>query len=150
MARPRRLRHKLMLGLALVVGSVGLLLGGTAYGFRAYLNTIHITEHKLVELDNVNIVLLFLTGPDRPAPPDVNTEYAELSKQAELARIYAGAYRDEVRRTVDAGLAPDGGFQENKLLDQFEAALHRFALGVRVLSATYVNNAQASLRFAER
>ena len=31
MARPRRLRHKLMLGLALVVGSVGFLLGGTDY-----------------------------------------------------------------------------------------------------------------------
>ena len=146
MARPRRLRHKLMLGLALVVGSVGLLLGGTAYGFRAYLNTVHITERKLDELKNVNIVLLFLTGPDRPAPPDVNTEYAELSKQAEDARIYAGAYREEVRRTVEAGLTPDGGFQENKLLDQFEAALHRFALALHAARIKSGDSANRALR----
>ena len=40
MARPRWLRHKLTLGLALVVGSVFLLLGGTFYGIRSYFATV--------------------------------------------------------------------------------------------------------------
>ena len=50
MARPRRLRHKLMLGLALVVGSVGFLLAGTLYGINSYLTTVQTTERKLEEL----------------------------------------------------------------------------------------------------
>ena len=44
MSRRRRLRHKLMLGLTLVVGSVVLLLGGTLYGINAYLTTVKTTE----------------------------------------------------------------------------------------------------------
>ena len=49
-ARPRRLRYKLMLGLGLVVGSVVLLVGGTLYGIRAYNATVKTTERKMVEL----------------------------------------------------------------------------------------------------
>ena len=53
-ARPRRLRYKLMLGLALVVGSVGLLVAGTLYGIHAYNATVKTTERKLDELQLVN------------------------------------------------------------------------------------------------
>ena len=89
MARPRRLRHKLMLGLALVVGSVGLLLAGTLYGLNAYLITVRTTERKLTELQNVNIAVLYLNNPQQSNPRDVNAEFNELNKQIEDARIYA-------------------------------------------------------------
>src|SRR6185312_6188840 len=130
-----------MLGLALVVGSVGLLLGGTAYGFRAYLNTVRTTERKLNELQQVNVTL-FALAPNKPTPTDINTEYNDLNNQAELARTFAGAYRTEVNRTVEAGLDPDGGFQENKLLDQFEAALQRLTVALheaRIESGDFAN-----------
>jgi len=133
-----------MLGLALVVGSVGLLLGGTAYGFRAYLNTVHTTERKLNELQQVNVILVTLTGLQRPTTPDVNTEYSELSFQANQAQAFAGVYRTELHRTVEAGLDPDSGFQEDKLLDQFEAALQKFTLALhaaRVKSGEFANRA---------
>jgi hypothetical protein len=56
-ARPRRLRHKLMLGLALVVGSIGLLLGGTLYGLNAHRNSVRVTERKLIELQYINVMV---------------------------------------------------------------------------------------------
>ncbi len=136
MARPRRLRHKLMLGLALVVGSVGLLLGGTLYGLTAYLRTVRVTERKLHELQQVNVVLAYLAGPQRAAPPDAGTEFRELGAQAENSRVFAGAYRRELANSVAHGLDPDGGFQENALLDQFEESLTRFALALKKAAGT--------------
>ena len=73
MARPRRLRYKLMLGLALVVGSVVLLVAGTLYGIRAYTATVKTTERKMVELQLVNHPHRDAqgAGPGRPDGPRV-------------------------------------------------------------------------------
>jgi two-component system NtrC family sensor kinase len=123
-ARPRRLRHKLMLGLALVVGSVGLLLGGTAYGFRSYTNTVKITERKLYELQQVNILNTYIAEAPRPAS-DVNAEYGTFSRHIDDARGVAKVYRDTVEESVRAGLDPDDGHIERGLLDQLDSALNR-------------------------
>ena len=131
MVRPRRLRHKLMLGLALVVGSVGLLLGGTLYGFRAYTNTVRTTERKLYEHQQVEILLVALTEPPRSSQTDVNTEFSDLNKMTNLSRDIAAAYRVELSRTVEQGLDPDDGYQEGKLLDQFDDALNRLSVALQ-------------------
>lgn len=134
MARPRRLRHKLMLGLALVVGSVGLLLGGTAYGFRSYTNTVRLTERKVFELQQVNILLQHLDQAPKPST-DVNSEYTQFATQIELARTVSGVYRKEVQLTIDSGLDPDNGLDEIKHLDDFDAAMAKLSqelLAVRV------------------
>ena len=68
MARPRRLRYKLMLGLGLVIGSVALLVGGTLYGIRAYNATVKTTERKMVELHFTNLLVETLKGPEQTDP----------------------------------------------------------------------------------
>lgn len=144
MARPRRLRHKLMLGLALVVGSVGFLLGGTAYGFRSYTNTVRVTERKLYELQQVNVTVQFLVELQQPMPLDVNAEYTAFMKQTKMAEAFAQSYRKELNVTVEDGLDPDNGFQESKLLDQFDSAIHRLILALnaaRVKSGEFANRA---------
>ena len=78
MARPRWLRHKLTLGLALVVGSVLLLLSGTLYGINSYLTTVQTTERKLYELQQVNVILHTLTGSEHSAPRHLGAEFHEL------------------------------------------------------------------------
>src|SRR3954467_12596926 len=49
-ARRWRLRNKLLLGLGLVVGCVGALIAGTAYGLSSYMGTMKTTDSKLAEL----------------------------------------------------------------------------------------------------
>ena len=129
MARPRRLRHKLMLGLGLVVGSVGLLLGGTLYGLNAYLTTVKTTERKVFELQQLNI-LVALTEDARPGPANENDQYHDLSRQQAAARSVAEVYRKELGLTVEAGLDPDDGRIEAELLGQFDDALRRLGTAV--------------------
>src|SRR6185312_8249603 len=145
-ARRRRLRHKLMLGLALVVGSVGLLLGGTVYGYRAYLNSIHTSEAKLYELKQVAILNLPLADSPKSTSADVNSEYRDLAKMVSDVRFVAAIYRQELANTVEGGLDPDGGFQENKLLDQLEAALQKFTLSLNAARVKGGESANRPLR----
>ena len=53
MARPWRLRHKLVLLLGLVLAAVGTLLAGTWYGLTAYRGTVDVTRDKAAELQIV-------------------------------------------------------------------------------------------------
>src|SRR4051812_18264067 len=48
-----RIRHKLLLGLGLVVGVMAVLLAGTVLGLLSYRNTANIMESKVRELDGV-------------------------------------------------------------------------------------------------
>src|SRR5262249_26348618 len=50
----RRIRHKLMLGLGVVIAVIGLLTGGTALGLRSYQLTIRNFESKLAEIKEAN------------------------------------------------------------------------------------------------
>lgn len=52
-ARTWRLRHKLGLGLTLVVGSVALLLVGTLTGLSSYFDTGRVTQRKIDEMEMV-------------------------------------------------------------------------------------------------
>jgi signal transduction histidine kinase len=135
-----------MLGLALVVGSVGLLLGGTLYGLNAYLNTVKTTERKLLELQQLNVVLAMLTGPQPAAAPDVNTEFNDLNRQTELARVYAGEYRKELAETVRQGHDPDDGERESGLLDQFDDALTKLAAALQAARIKSGEGATRGLR----
>ena len=70
MASQWRIRHKLMLGLVLVVGTIALLLGGTLRGFLSYHHTIKEIGDSLEELkaaDQFKEAVADLTRP-RPEP----------------------------------------------------------------------------------
>lgn len=135
MARPRRLRHKLMFGLALVVISVALLLGGTLYGINAYLSTVKTTERKLEELEVVNILIRTLSSTNRPAGTDMTAEYADLRARVDETKGYLNYYRDDLLpRTVRAGLDPDNGNQEQGLIAKLDAALQQLDYALRSVS----------------
>lgn len=130
MARPRRLRHKLMLGLALVVGSVGLLLGGTAYGFRAYLQSVHTTEKKVTELQYLNVTVQALIGNPQ-APTDDTAAYTDMMARIDQTLTWTGAYRERLAETVAAGLDPDNGEMETYNLDKLEDSLRKLSVALQ-------------------
>jgi signal transduction histidine kinase len=115
-ARPRRLRYKLMLGLGLVIGSVALLVGGTLYGIRAYNATVKTTERKMVELQLVNILVETLKGPEQadPSPESLQSVAMQL-----------GMLRDTNTNTIAEGLDPDRGEQESGLISQLDTELKK-------------------------
>ncbi|HJZ54474.1 MAG TPA: HAMP domain-containing sensor histidine kinase [Gemmataceae bacterium] len=125
MARRRRLRHKLMLGLTVVIGSVGLLLGGTLYGLNAYLTTVKTTERKLTELQQVNILIAVLRGQDQAGATDVSADLQEFRDKTQKTQIHLSEYRKFHAETVRQGLDPDDGETEIALLNKLEAELKR-------------------------
>lgn len=126
MARPRRLRHKLMLGLGLVVASVALLLGGALYGIRAYMTSTQITERKLKEIEYATVVINVLAAIDTTQPMDVSTEYKHIKYQAEVARGLIQPYLDDMLEpTVLLGLDPDDGKMERDHTSDLRAELDK-------------------------
>ena len=97
MARPWRLRHKLVLGLALVVGSVVLLLGGTLFGLSSYSDTVRTTERKI---DGIQIVGMLQTDIATIAHDSLNTlDKFSTPVNAERYRIVEAVKR--IRVTLD-------------------------------------------------
>ncbi len=121
MARPRRLRYKLMLGLGLVTGSVLLLVLGTLYGIRAYTATVKTTERKMLELQLANLLVETLNGPPEQADPSAEAE--GFRQFLQTAEIHLGEFRKANAQTVALGLDPDSGDEEAGLVSQLDAEL---------------------------
>ena len=101
MARPWRLRHKLVLLLGLVLAAVGLLLAGTVTGLTAYRTTTALTRDKTAELqivfqlqETVNWVTRGV--PDLPAEPTesrIDFEKRQALAAVEKARFVLTGYQ---------------------------------------------------------
>ena len=125
-ARPWRLRHKLMLGLALVVASIALLLGGAVFGLSSFVDASHTTEHKL-RLMSVVFTLCDhvhqMSEPPKIAPGDQSTPQLQ-QERSYIRQCLDLAEKDIVdyRKTMDVGRSksdadPDEGAGEHQLLD---------------------------------
>jgi two-component system NtrC family sensor kinase len=115
----RRLRHKLMLGLALVAGSIGLLAGGTAYGLYGFYISNKITEKKLQELGATNDLIGTINALEQVDPNDREKYLLHI----ENIRFQIANYRETNNRTVSAGHDPDGGEDERGLMAQLKTDL---------------------------
>jgi two-component system, NtrC family, sensor kinase len=103
-----RIRHKLMLGIGLVVGIMAFLLVGTLQGLFAYRDTMRSIDSKLEELIAANDIRASLEGlVARPGS-------AELSEKVFKAREALDAYRQRLKATIDARRDPDGGYNEKE------------------------------------
>jgi signal transduction histidine kinase len=90
-----RIRHKLMLGLGLVVGVMGILLGGTVLGLLSYRNTTNLMESKVNELQKVQDF--------KEAIKDLDTTAAPRLKQIDLATAKLAECRAQNQDTLDRG-----------------------------------------------
>jgi two-component system, NtrC family, sensor kinase len=111
-----RIRHKLMLGIGLVVGIMGFLLVGALAGLSSLRHTMRSIDSKLQELREANDLRADLqviaSLSDVPA--------FELSNKAILARDQLREYRTRLEATVTAGRDPDNGYGELQIVDALE------------------------------
>jgi two-component system, NtrC family, sensor kinase len=129
-ARPRRLRYKLMLGLSLVIGSVALLVVGTVYGIRAYTATVKTTERKMFELQLVDLLVETLKGPDQ-TQIDATAEVRVFEQVIQSTQVHLGEFRKANADTVTLGLDTDGGNEESGLVTQLDSELKELQAAIR-------------------
>lgn len=129
MSRPWRLRHKLAFGLALVVVSVGLLLGGSLLGLTASSDTMETIGRKNDEMQLLVLLKDEIWRVMQPPVADGTENDGRSQSQREVDHV-ENQLR-EVRRLLDAcrttylflngeRLDPDGGEYEQGQLDEIE------------------------------
>jgi signal transduction histidine kinase len=131
-----RIRHKLMLGLGLVVAILALLLAGTLKGLASYRATTKTIDSKLVELSEANQLREAVAGLKTAAEtsPRANDEDEgtglvvkiqlledkfELVMVPEAERLLA-CYRQKLEETVKQGRVPDNGYKERNQVEALE------------------------------
>jgi signal transduction histidine kinase len=121
------LRHKLLLGLVLVVGAIAALLLGTLQGLSSYVATMKTADSKLSELQAVEELQIVVTGLgaplDGPVPVD---EPARIRSQLQLVHSKVDAYQARFEDTLRRRRDPDNGFQESRLLEDMAHWLEKF------------------------
>jgi signal transduction histidine kinase len=117
-----RIRHKLILGLGLVVGILALLLAGTYKAVSSYSATINSFENKLTELRYAEKLKEALRSP-MESPTDIWPDdlVKKLKPVREALSDYEGALGDTLLRRRD----PNQGFQEKLHVDALHERLDR-------------------------
>jgi signal transduction histidine kinase len=123
-ARPWRIRHKLMLGLGLVVGIMALLLGGTLFGLMSYMATMKTVDSKLAELKKAIDLKEAMNSLAAPAAfPTIEQEREDLQAKTAEARAKLDEYRQQLGQTLAKHRDPDGGFRETQAIEALEDRL---------------------------
>lgn len=171
MARPWRLRHKLVLGLALVVGSVALLLGGALFGLSSYLETMQTTCRKLDEMqmvvqlrDHIQRIAAAGQGPRADnAASQFDHEKAQVLDAVRDARDTVNRYQLTLQSEPYSHLDPEDAEDELKLLELLDRTLTRMEEAVgratpvqfasaddsRLINARLLDDRQVSQTYAE-
>lgn len=147
MARRWRLRNKLLLGLGLVVGCLGALIAGTAYGLSSYMVTMKTTDSKLRELLTLDQlkpdVASIISEPSASVSPepgmdllptDARTgEVRRARQKLDHARGIFKYYKEQFDETVRRNRDPDP-YQDTQLIAVIDkhfaglaAAIEKFA-----------------------
>jgi signal transduction histidine kinase len=150
-ARRWRLRNKLLLGLGLVVGCVGALIAGTAYGLSSYMGTMKTTDSKLAELllldelKPVSVAILVEPTDSAAKPPPADPipdltpadgqtgEVRRAKQQLVAAKAVFAKYKVQFEESVRRGRDPDPYHDTqliaatDKAFADLEAAVDQFA-----------------------
>jgi two-component system NtrC family sensor kinase len=134
-----RIRHKLILGLGLVVAITALLLAGTFKGLISYMATMKTMGSKLGELSEANdfkeavqdlVARTNAAGsaesPDPSDVPDtqkianekkrIADEKEQISAKAEVAKKALARYDEKLQDTLKRGRDPDNGYRPTFIL----------------------------------
>src|SRR4029077_16856974 len=109
-----RIRHKLMLGLGLVVGVIAVLLGGTLYGLERFRTTMKSIDSKHAEWREAEhfkeaVDALKASVENNSGTTDT---LADCRQALQAANVALDAYQVKLVDTLRHGRDPNQGFQE--------------------------------------
>jgi two-component system, NtrC family, sensor kinase len=123
-ARPWRLRHKLVFGLALVVASIGFLFGGAALGLTSYFEASRLTNHKL---DQMMVIIQMRENIHVMASSNPRTRQQQqhvILHHLKLAEGNLDYYRVTQKRAAELRrYDPDNGESEQLTVDRITSAM---------------------------
>jgi two-component system NtrC family sensor kinase len=124
-----RIRHKLMLGLGLVVCILALVVVGTFLGLASYRSTTKIIDSRLVELAELSGLKEALNSLFLPVD-ETNDEVTQLLTGIAKARGALNNYRARLEETVRRNRDPEHGDNENGLAQAIEVELGNLEKGI--------------------
>lgn len=116
-----RIRHKLMLGMGLVMAIMGLLLAGTLKGLASYRATMRTIDSKLVELSEADVLRAAIKVLGVPSA-SLATQASELRVKTGLAKEALKSYQEKLQESMSSR-DPNTGYQE---VEQVKALEQRF------------------------
>jgi signal transduction histidine kinase len=119
-----RIRHKLMLGLGLVVAIIAVLLGGALYGLWSYRTTMKSIESKLAEQDAAQQFKGTVQSlADLRDEAGSQNPFFKLLQKIQDAEAALNFYEDRLQDTLNRGRDPDMGEGERAQLDALHGQL---------------------------
>jgi signal transduction histidine kinase len=127
-----RIRHKLLLGLGLVLGSFALVLTGAVQGLTSYMSTMNMLDSKLAELDDSEAFKQATTALLDKVDSTATLDEEETRLRARSAAVAEklAAYVRRLDDTIERRREPDMGAHEKALIREIHAALAQFETGL--------------------
>jgi two-component system NtrC family sensor kinase len=131
-AKRWRIRHKLLLGLGLVLCSFALVLAGAVHGLTSYMDTMKTLDCKysenVLEKEFKQSARNLLGTIDGGASLD--EEETQLRTRLTICRSNLAAYETQLDDTISRGRDPDMGVHEKTLIKDINAAFTQFEQGI--------------------
>jgi two-component system NtrC family sensor kinase len=125
-----RIRHKLMLGMFLVVTIMALLLGGTLYGLASYRTAMGVCDSKLEESKLANKLKEKIRNLQIPSA-DGAQQARDIQDHLPAIKIALNQYAEKLAETIERGRAPDGGKNEAGYVACMETDLQEIAAALK-------------------
>lgn len=132
MAQRWRIRHKLLLGLGLVLAAFALMLTGTVQGLSSYMKTMQIMDRKIAELDDAKELeqaVAAILGQNENAAT-IDEEEARLRQRVSFAKEKVEAYEKRLTETIERRRDPDMGRHEKALLESIQSTFEQVNRGI--------------------
>jgi signal transduction histidine kinase len=143
-----RIRHKLMLGMGLVMAIMGLQLAGTLRGLASYRATMRTIDGKLVQLDQANKLREAINFPGLNGGDSENaareTPVNELPDKIRLAKRALNDYQDKLLASIGRGRDPDQGFREKELIEALKQRFEKLDAALEQNNEPHSNNGEAN------
>lgn len=151
MAQRWRIRHKLLLGLGLVLGAFALMLTGTVQGLSSYMETMKIFDNKFAEKTDAEdfqraVGAIVSSGETQFT---IDEEEARLRQRVAQAREKLAAYETRLDFTIERRRDPDLGVQEKALIKDVRTAFADIDKGIEKAKQPMVIHVGESKRIVE-